>query len=109
MEILSISVNGRELILGERKNNTTSWYELFMEYCIENHRESILSGVWLSEKFSLNPQHPAFGKAINWNRVKRYEGVCYHNWIDNRGKYRVIEKIRNKLNLDANIAITENA
>ena len=108
MEILSISVNGMELILGERKNNTTSWFEVFMEYCIANHRNTILSGGWLSEKFSLNPQHPAFGRAITWNRVRSYDGVCYHNYIDNNGKCKVIKRIGEELSLDLNVVINEN-
>ena len=107
MEIISISINEIKLILGSRKNNTTSWYEVFMEYCIAHHRQSILSGGWLTQKFSLNSEDPAFGKAVKWKRVKSYNGVYYHNYIDNRGKFNVVDRIGKELKLNFKVIIRQ--
>jgi hypothetical protein len=103
IEINSISVNGQELIIGDRKNNTTSWFEIFMEFCIDHHKERILNLDWVKTKFSVNSDDPNFGRAIFYNRVRYFKGIYYHNYLSNNGKEKVISRIGKELGLVLNI------
>ena len=107
MQITGITIIKRIKLQNVENDNTTGFFKLFMEYCIDNHRNQIVNSEQLMKYFKLTGEYPNFNRAIHYDRVIEYNGLYYTDWLASKDKKRYIEKISEILQIETTISTVD--
>ena len=80
------------------EGNTTSCYNEFMKYVIDNYTHFIADSIILRNRFKDRADHPDFGQAIRYNRIISWNRWHFHTYQDSKSKIKIMLEIANLLN-----------
>lgn len=97
-KIIGVSINSTRLGI-EGILNTSSCYKAFIEYCIDNHADSIQKQESMQSFIKADKNDPKLIKDIKWDRVKERGGWYYCTHASSLIKKDRMIKIANELSL----------
>lgn len=106
MQISGITLDG-VILTPLKKENATTFFKTFIEYCIDNYSVQIRNSKTLQKYIKLSGEYPDFNRAIAYKRVISYNGLFYTDWRGTKSKISRINAISEELGINLILTVKD--